>query len=217
MESIRVLIVDDHPMVRVGLKHCLASYGHIEVVGEAASGREALQKVEACKPQVVLMDLVMPEMNGAETTRNIKARWPEVKVLALTSFTEEQYVTAAMEAGAVGYLVKDVEPRDLVAAIQKAQRGEIPLDTQAAKVLVDSWRNTAGQNRTPPSASPLSSREIEVLQLAAEGRPNRDIAKVLFISEKTVKAHMSSILIKLGAHNRVQAIRYARQAGLLLS
>lgn len=217
MDSTRVLIVDDHAMVRLGLKHCLASYRDVEVVGEAANGRDALQQVEACRPDVVLMDLVMPEMNGTEAIRHIKARWPAVKVLALTSFVEDQLITTALEAGAEGYLMKNVEPPDLVAAIQKAQRGEYPLDAQAARVLVTSWRHAVAQRHLPPPASPLSPREIEVLRLAAEGQSNRDIAAALFVSEKTIKAHISSILIKLGVHNRVQAIYQARQSGLLPS
>ena len=210
MAPVRVLIVDDHAMVRIGLKHCLASYGDIVVVGEAGNGREAVRQAEAGQPDVVLMDLVMPELNGTEAIRQIKARWPEIKVLALTSFIEEQYITAALEAGAEGYVLKDVEPRDLVAAIRKAHRGEVPLDAQAARVIVNSWRSTA-------AASPLTDREVEVLRLAAEGKSNRDIAAALVISEKTVKAHISSILAKLGVQNRVQAIRYGRQTGLLSS
>jgi DNA-binding NarL/FixJ family response regulator len=217
MAPIRVLIVDDHAMVRVGLRHCLASYGDIVVVGEAGNGREAVTQAEACQPDVVLMDLVMPEMNGTEATRHIKARWAGVKVLALTSFIEEQYITAALEAGADGYVLKDVEPPDLVAAIHRAHRGEVPLDAQAAKVIVNSWRNSSAGPGRAPAISPLSEREIEVLRLAAEGKSNRDIAGALVISEKTVKAHMSSILAKLGVQNRVQAIRYGRQTGLLSS
>ena len=216
MAPVRVLIVDDHAMVRIGLKHCLASYGDIVVVGEAGNGREAVRQAEACQPDVVLMDLVMPELNGTEATRQIKARWPEIKVLALTSFIEEQYITAALEAGAEGYVLKDVEPPDLVAAIQKAHRGEVPLDAQAARVIVNSWRSTAA-GPGHPAASPLTDREVEVLRLAAEGKSNRDIAAALVISEKTVKAHISSILAKLGVQNRVQAIRYGRQTGWLSS
>ena len=216
MAPVRVLIVDDHAMVRIGLKHCLASYGDIVVVGEAGNGREAVRQAEACQPDVVLMDLVMPELNGTEATRQIKARWPEIKVLALTSFIEEQYITAALEAGAEGYVLKDIEPPDLVAAIQKAHRGEVPLDAQAARVIVNSWRSTAA-GPGHPAASPLTDREVEVLRLAAEGKSNRDIAAALVISEKTVKAHISSILAKLGVQNRVQAIRYGRQTGLLSS
>jgi len=216
MAPVRVLIVDDHAMVRIGLKHCLASYGDTVVVGEAGNGREAVRQAEASQPDVVLMDLVMPELNGTEATRQIKARWPEIKVLALTSFIEEQYITAALEAGAEGYVLKDIEPPDLVAAIQKAHRGEVPLDAQAARVIVNSWRSTAA-GPGHPAASPLTDREVEVLRLAAEGKSNRDIAAALVISEKTVKAHISSILAKLGVQNRVQAIRYGRQTGLLSS
>lgn len=211
MEAIRVLIVDDHTMVRVGLRHCLASYSGVTVVGEAADGQAALREVEACQPHVVLMDLVMPGMNGVDATRLIKVRWPAVKVLALTSFAEDEYVTAAMEAGAAGYLIKDVEPHELVMAIQKAHRGEVPLDSQAARVLVDSWRDTAAQT----NASPLTSRETEVLRLVAEGKSNRVIAEDLVISEKTVKSHVSSILSKFDVRNRMQAVRHARRLGLL--
>lgn len=217
MAPVRVLIVDDHAMVRIGLKYCLASYGDIVVVGEAGNGREAVRQAEACQPDVVLMDLVIPELNGIEATRQIKARWPEIRVLALTSFIEEQYITAALEAGAEGYVLKDVEPPDLVAAIQKAHRGEVPLDAQAARVIVNSWRSTSARPGRPAAASSLTDREVEVLRLAAEGKSNRDIAAALVISEKTVKAHMSSILAKLGVQNRVQAIRYGRQTGLLSS
>lgn len=211
MNPIRVLIVDDHTMVRMGLKLCLASHSGVTVVGEATNGREALQQIEICRPQVVLMDLVMPEMNGVDAIREIRARWSAVKVLALTSFTEDEHVTAAMKAGAGGYLLKDVEPRELVAAIQEAYRGEVPLHPQAARVLVDSWRDTTAQT----NASPLTSRETEVLRLVAEGMSNRAIAQELVISEKTVKAHVSSILSKFGVRNRWQAVSHARQSGLL--
>ncbi|MBM4422499.1 MAG: response regulator transcription factor [Chloroflexi bacterium] len=211
---IRTLIVDDHAMVRIGLKSCLASYGDIAVVGEANNGAEAVRQAEACRPDVVLMDLVMPQLNGIEAIRQIKDRWPDIKVLALTSFIEAKYITEALEAGAEGYVLKDVEPPDLVAAIQKVCRGEVPLDAQAAKIVVNSLRSVAAPIRPPP-ATPLSDREVEVLRLAAEGKSNRDIGLALVISEKTVKAHMSSILVKLGVQNRVQAIRYGRQAGLL--
>lgn len=216
MEAIRVLIVDDHTMVRVGLRHCLASYSGVTVVGEAADGQAALREVEACQPHVVLMDLVMPGMNGVDATRLIKVRWPAVKVLALTSFAEDEYVTAAMEAGAAGYLIKDVEPHELVMAIQKAHRGEVPLDSQAARVLVDSWRDAAGRRgREQTAPSPLTAREIEVLHLVAEGKSNRVIAEDLVISEKTVKSHVSSILSKFDVRNRMQAVRHARRLGLL--
>jgi len=216
MESIRVLIVDDHPMVRVGLRHCLASYGGVNVVGDAANGREALREIEACQPQVVLMDLVMPELNGVDAIREVRARWPDVKVLALTSFTEDARVTAAMEAGAAGYLLKDVEPRDLVAAIRDVHRGEVPLHPKAARVLVDSWRAGPDEQPAAPSnVSPLTKRETEVLRLLAKGKSNRAIARELVISEKTVKTHVSNILSKFGVRNRTQAVRRARQLDLI--
>lgn len=217
MDPIRVLIVDDHTMVRMGLKLCLSNYSQVAVVGEAASGREALQQLEAGQPQVVLMDLVMPEMSGIEAIRQIRARWPKVKVLALTSFSEDKHVTAAIDAGAAGYLLKNVEPRELVAAIQQAHSGEVPLHPQAARVLVDSWRDVAkpAPAFTPADASPLTKRESEILHLLGYGKSNRTIAQELSISEKTVKAHVSSILSKLEVQNRTQAVRQGRQLGLI--
>lgn len=217
MNPIRVLIVDDHTMVRMGLKLCLSNYSQITVVGEAASGQEALRQIEAGQPQVVLMDLVMPEMGGIEVIRRVKARWPQIKVLALTSFSEDKHVTAAIDAGAAGYLLKDVEPWELVAAIQQAHSGEVPLHPQAARVLVDSWRDVTRPAPSPAQAepSPLTKRETEILQLLGHGKSNRTIAQELSISEKTVKAHVSSILSKLGVQNRTQAVRQGRQLGLL--
>lgn len=215
MDAIRVLIVDDHTMVRMGLKLCLANYSGVTVVGEAANGQEALQEIETCQPHVVLMDLIMPELSGVDAIRAVRKHWPEVKVLALTSFTEDTHVTAAMEAGAAGYLFKDVEPHELVAAIQEAHRGEVPLHPQAARVLVDSWRDATKHSLTPVRASPLTKRETEVLQLLGQGKSNRAIAQELVISEKTVKAHVSSILSKFGVRNRMQAVHCGRQLGLL--
>jgi len=219
MDPIRVLIVDDHTMVRMGLKLCLSNYSQVTVVGEAASGQEALQQLAVGQPQVVLMDLVMPEMSGIEVIRQIKIRWPQVKVLALTSFSEDEHVTTAIDAGAAGYLLKDVEPRELVTAIQQAHSGEVPLHPQAARVLVDSWRNVAKPTPSPSQAdaSPLTKRETEILHLLGHGKSNHTIAQELSISEKTVKAHVSSILSKLEVQNRTQAVRQGRQLGLLPS
>lgn len=216
MDPIQVLIVDDHTMVRMGLRLCLSNYQSIEVVGEAASGREALKQLEDIQPQVVLLDLIMPDMNGIEVIRKVNQRWPEIKVLALTSFTEEKHVTDAIDAGAAGYLFKDVEPGDLVAAIQHAYQGHVPLHPQAARVLVDSRRGE-GQSSSPPQIdpSPLTPRETEVLQLLSHGKSNRTIGEELDISEKTVKAHVSHILNKLRVRNRTQAVRQGRQLGLL--
>jgi NarL family two-component system response regulator LiaR len=215
MDPIQVLIVDDHTMVRMGLKLCLRNYPEITVVGEAANGKEALQKIEVNQPHVILMDLIMPEMNGVEAIREINLRWPAVKVIALTSFTEDEHITAAIDAGASGYLLKDVEPPALVAAIKDTYRGEVPLHPQAAKVLVDSWRDATNGSSTLASPSPLTPRETDVLRLLGRGKTNRAIAEELVIAEKTVKAHVSSILSKFGVRNRWQAVRRARQLGLL--
>lgn len=215
MDSIRVLIVDDHTMVRMGLKLCLSTYRDISVVGEASNGQEALQQIEASQPHVVLMDLVMPKMSGVEVIREARRRWPHIKMLALTSFIEDKHVTAAIDAGAAGYLLKDVEPRELVAAIQQAYEGEIPLDPQAARVLINSWREGGHATPVQTEPSPLTQRETEVLQLLGQGKSNRTIAQELNISEKTAKFHVSSILTKFGVQNRTQAVRQGRKLGLL--
>ena len=217
MDPIQVLIVDDHTMVRMGLQLCLKNYPEITVVDEATGGKEALQKIEVNQPDVILMDLIMPEMDGVEVIREINTRWPAVKVIALTSFTEEKHITAAMDAGASGYLLKDVEPPALVAAIKDTYRGEVPLHPQAARVLLESWRHATAASSSSISAntSPLTKREMDVLHLLGQGKTNRAIAEELVIAEKTVKAHVSSILNKFDAGNRWQAVRRARQLGLL--
>lgn len=216
MTPVRILIVDDHPMVRMGLKLCLTNYNDIMVVGEAANGREAMRQIETGQPQVVLMDLVMPEMNGVEAIREINSRWPTVKVLVLTSFAEDKHVKTALEAGATGYLLKDIEPPALVAAIREAQQGDIPLHAQAARIVVESWRDALASQPLPLSAPPLlTRREVEILQRLDQGQSNQDIAGELVISEKTVKAHVSNILSKLGVRSRLQAVKQARKLGLL--
>jgi DNA-binding NarL/FixJ family response regulator len=203
-------------MVRMGLRLCLTNYSDILVVGEAANGREAMGKIETSQPQVVLMDLIMPEMNGVEAIREIKARWPAVKVLVLTSFAEDKHVKTALEAGATGYLLKDIEPPALVAAIREAQRGDMPLHAQAARIVIESWREALSSQPAPLSAPPLlTRREAEILQQLGQGKSNQAIAGELVISEKTVKAHVSSILSELGVRSRLQAVRHARKLGLL--
>ena len=219
-DTIKVLIVDDHAMVRQGLRTFLSLHDTIEVVGEAANGVEAVEQVRQLRPNVVLMDLVMPELDGIEATRRIRTLSPETQVLALTSFTEDEKVFPAIEAGALGYLLKDVLPDDLVQAIEAAYRGEAQLHPDITKKLMG---QVAARARHPEPAPPhaskpapdeLTERELEVLRLIATGLSNREIAQALTIAEKTVKTHVSNILSKLHLADRTQAAIYALHEGL---
>jgi NarL family two-component system response regulator LiaR len=220
MDNIKVLIVDDHAMVRQGLQTFLTLSEGIEVVGEAANGLEAVEQVRQHRPHVVLMDLVMPELDGIEATRRIRALSPETQVLALTSFIDDEKVFTAIEAGALGYLLKDVSPDDLVEAIKAAHRGEAQLHPEATKKLMSQVVTKARQPEPAPSkpgkpgSAELTERELEVLRLIATGLSNREIAQELTIAEKTVKTHVSNILSKLHLADRTQAAIYALQEGL---
>jgi NarL family two-component system response regulator LiaR len=220
MGKISVLIVDDHAMVRQGLQTFLTLSEGIEVVGEAANGLEAVELARQHYPDVVLMDLVMPEMDGIEATRRIREFSPATQVLALTSFIEDEKVFAAIEAGALGYLLKDVSPDDLVKAIKAAHRGEAQLHPEVTKKLMGRVAAKARQSdpvspQTGKSGSEeLTERELEVLRLIASGMSNREIAQALTIAEKTVKTHVSNILSKLRLADRTQAAIYALQKGL---
>lgn len=224
MAKIRILIVDDHPMVRQGLRTFLELHPELEVVGEAANGLEAVEQVRQFHPNVVLMDLVMPHLDGIVATRQIRAISPTTQVLALTSFAEDDKVFPAIEAGALGYLLKDVHPDDLVKAIQAAQRGEAQLHPHITKKLMQQVAARTGQ--LPPDdktgaeetqIAELTEREVEVLRLIATGLNNREIAAQLVISEKTVKTHVSNILSKLHVADRTQATIYAFKTGLAKS
>lgn len=209
-EKIAVLIVDDHAVVRQGLRTFLELYDDIEVVGEASNGAEAVEQTRRRPPDVVLMDLVMPEMDGIAATREIHALSPSTKVIALTSFAEDDKVFPAIKAGASGYLLKDVSPPDLVKAIQAAHRGEAHLHPEIAKKLMGEF---ADRDKKPVLGE-LTGREQEVLHLIARGLSNREIAKELGISEKTVKTHVGNILSKLHLADRTQAAIYAIKKGL---
>ena len=209
-EKITVLIVDDHAIVRQGLRTFLELQDDIQVVGEASTGAEAVGQTRRLLPDVVLMDLVMPEMDGIAATRHICALSPGTKVIALTSFGEDEKVFAAIKAGASGYLLKDISPSDLVRAVQAAHRGEVQLHPEIAKKLMDEFAKRT--KKTIPDE--LTERELEVLRLVARGLNNRKIADELMISEKTVKVHVSNILSKLHLANRTQAAIYAIRKGL---
>ena len=206
--AVRVLITDDHSVVRQGLRMFLSLDPELEVVGEAANGEEALRMARDLSPDVVLMDLVMPVMDGISATGAIRSELPDVEVIALTSVLEDASVTGAVRAGAIGYLMKDTEAEELGRAIKAAAEGRVYLAPEAAARLMR-------EVRTPESPEALTERETEVLQLLARGKANKQIATSLYVTEKTVKAHVSSILAKLGVNSRTQAALYAVRAGVV--
>jgi NarL family two-component system response regulator LiaR len=208
---LRVLIVDDHAIVRRGTRALLAETEDIEVVGEAGNGQEAVERAEALQPDVVLMDLVMPGMDGIEAIRTITSNQPQTRILALTSFAADDKVFPAIEAGALGYLLKDVYPEDLVKAIRQVYHGEPSLHPKIARKILQEVRRPTKKPSTP---DPLTEREMEVLHLVAQGLSNQQISDQLFIAEVTVRTHVSNILSKLHLANRVQAALYALREGL---
>lgn len=210
-DQIRVLIADDHGIVRKGIRALLATETDIVVVGEAEDGRQAVTEAERLRPDIILMDLVMPEVDGIEAIRQIKSRQLEVRILVLTSFAADDKVFPAIKAGALGYLLKDSGPEELVRAIHQVYRGESSLHPMIARRLLQELSRPADQ---PPSPEPLTERELEVLQLVAQGRSNQDIADYLVISEATVRTHVSNILGKLHLASRTQAALYALRQGL---
>ncbi len=208
-KPIRILIVDDHAVVRSGLSTFMLAFDDLEPVGQASTGGEAIAMCERLDPDVVLMDLVMPEMNGSDATRTIRARWPDVQVIALTSFKDEELVQGALQAGAVGYLLKDISADDLAEAIRKAHAGHPTLAPEAAEALM---RTTTTTTRV---GNDLTQREHEVLALLVEGLTNPELAERLMISRSTVKYHVSNILTKLRAASRTEAVAVALQNGIL--
>jgi two-component system, NarL family, response regulator LiaR len=201
--AVRVLLVDDHPVVRQGLRALLSTQDGIDVVGEAEDGEAAVTAAERLSPDVVLMDVVMPGMDGVEALRRIGQRRPQTRVVMLTSYADERRAMEAVDAGASGFLLKDASPRDVVAAIRAAHRGEAVLHPSVAAKLLS-------ERRRPPAAhAELTARELEVLRLIARGLQNKQIAAQLHLSEKTVKTHVSAVLRKLDVADRTQAAMYA--------
>jgi NarL family two-component system response regulator LiaR len=209
--AIRVLVVDDHAIVRKGIRALLAEIRGIEVIGEARDGQEAMDQAEALCPDVILMDLVMPGVDGIEATRQIAADEAGPRILVLTSFAGDDKVFPAIQAGALGYLLKDSEPADLVEAIHQVHRGEPSLQPSIAQKVLNELRRPSVR---PPTPDPLTDREVEVLRMVAKGLNNPEIAQRLVIAEATVRTHVSNILGKLHLANRVQATLYALQEGI---
>jgi DNA-binding NarL/FixJ family response regulator len=203
-----VLLVDDHGVVRKGLQMYLGLDPELQIVGEAENGTEAVDLAYRLKPDVILMDLIMPVMDGLIAIRQIKLAQPEIEIIALTSFLEDEKVYKAIHAGAMGYLLKDARAEELAAAIKAASRGEVQLHPEAAKRLIR-------EVRMPESAEKLTEREVEVLRLVAKGMSNKTIASRLVVSEKTVKTHVSNVLAKLHLHSRTQAALYALREGMV--
>lgn len=209
LPQIRVMIVDDHMMVRDGLQVFLSTYDDITVVGDAGSGREALRLCQELQPNVILMDMVMPEMDGSTAAELIRKQFPNTQIIALTSFSEGDLVQRAIQAGAIGYLHKDVHADRLAQAIRDAYHGWSTIDASAARTIFE-----AGQPAELPGAG-LTPREREVLALLVDGKTNKEIADQLFISLSTARLHVSNILGKLGASNRTEAVSLAVQNHLL--
>ena len=208
---IKVLIADDHHVVRRGLLFFLKTQKDIQVVGEATNGKEAVDLTAILRPDIVLMDLVMPEMDGIQATKRIKKQFPDIQVLMLTSFSDRDHVIPAIEAGASGYQLKDIEPDDLVESIRTLMRGENTLHPHATSQLM---KEREPKEDAPHTLYPLTPREQDVLSELTKGKSNREIASSLFVTEKTVKTHISNIFSKLHVQDRTQAALYAVKHGL---
>ncbi len=211
-EAIRVFIADDHAIVRKGIRALLATEPGIEVVGEAGDGERAVDQVLALRPDVTLMDLVLPGIEGAVAIAQIRSDWPEARILVLTSFVTDEKVLPAIKAGARGYLLKDSSPEDLVRAIRQVHRGESPLDPSVAGRVMSALSQPATGE---PAVDVLTARELDVLREVAHGFSNQEIAHRLSLSDATVRTHISHILSKLGLASRTQATLYALREGLV--
>jgi len=212
-KAIRILIADDHAIVRKGLKALLATEKDMTVIGEAENGAEAVEKAAALAPDVILMDIVMPELDGIEATRRVTAARPETRVLVLTSFAADDKVFPAVKAGALGYLLKDSSPEQLLGAIRQVHNGEPSLEPSIARKVLQELSHP-GSGAGKPTTDPLTERELEVLRLIAQGLSNKEIASKIFVAEWTVRSHVSNILGKLHLASRTQAALYALKSGL---
>jgi len=215
MEKIRVLVVDDHTVVREGICALLGLAGDIEVVGEADNGREALDKVRELVPDVVLMDVAMPTMDGLEATRRIHREFPHTKVLALSQYDDREYVFSIVEAGAQGFISKTAASSEVVSGIRAVHRGDSYLSPSVAKLLVEHYQEGASVRRRQDPYGQLTNREREILRLLAEGHTSQEIADMLIISPKTVEGHKTNLMSKLDIHNRIDLVKYALRKGII--
>ncbi len=215
MSKIRVLLADDHLILREGIRSLLGKVPDIEVVGEAGEGGEAVAKVEQLVPDVVLMDITMPGMSGLEATRQIKQKYPQVKVLILTIHATNQYLSQMLQAGASGYVVKTTATSELISAIRAVHQGDVYLYPSITRMLVENYlqRVKGGEEKT--SYEGLTSREREILMYIAEDKKNKEIADLLGISVRTVQAHRTNLMDKLGAHDRTELVKYAINKGII--
>ena len=212
MRKIKILLVDDHAIMRDGIKALLSIYDDIEVVGEASEGRKAIEMARELNPDVVVMDISMPGMDGLEVTRRLTKRNPGMKVIILTQHDNREYILSAIKVGAAGYIPKKALGSDLISAIRAVHSGDSFLYPSAAKTLIDDYRKQAEQ---PDIYESLTEREREILKLIAEGLTSREIANALYISQKTVQGHRTKIMEKLDLHNRTELIKYAIRKGLV--
>lgn len=210
-KPIRILIVDDHIVVRKGIRALLATEAGLDVIGEAENGSQAVEMYSELTPDLLLLDLLMPKMTGIQAIKKIREKHPDAKILVLTSFAADDQVFPAIKAGALGYLLKDTDPEDLVTAINQVYQGESFLSPAIARKVLEEVFQSSGK---PLSPDPLTKREIEVLQVLAKGKSNRDIASFLSISETTVRTHVSNILSKLHLASRTEAALYALKEGV---
>ena len=214
MDKLRILIVDDHAVVRAGIRSLLEGQSDLEIVGEASGGEEAIQKVMALRPQLVLMDIAMPGMSGIEVTRRIKKDFPDTSVLVLTMHDDEEFFFPVLRAGASGYVLKEAEPQDLLSAIRVVHQGQVFFSPAVAKVLLEGFVTASPSARDDKYRS-LTAREKEVLKFAATGQTNRQIAEVLFLSIRTVEKHRQGMMHKLGLDKREDLTKYALRQGLI--
>ena len=214
MEKIRILLADDHTILRSGIRALLEVEPGLSVIGEAEDGRAAVSMACKLKPNVVLMDIAMPLLNGLEATRQIKIQCPDVKVLVLSMHDNEEYIRQALEAGAMGYILKDAAPGELIGAIRSVYRGEAVLSPAVTRLVIEDYLRWGG-TRPQEESDSLSPREREVLQLIAEGYTNKQIAEILSISIKTVQAHRNNLMQKLDLHDRGELIKYAIQKKII--
>jgi two-component system response regulator NreC len=215
MQKIKVLVVDDHTMVRDGICALLALAGDIEVTGEATNGNEALYKVRELHPDVVLMDISMPIMGGLEATRRINKEFPKTKVLVLTQYDDKEYFFPVIESGASGFISKAAASSELTAGIRSVYRGDSYLSPSVTKLLVENYQHTAGERASQDPYTLLTEREREIFKLLAEGYSTQEVADMLVITPKTVEGHKTNLMAKLGVHNRIELVKYAFRKGII--